>query len=89
MAYFYCWLTFLIIHSLYLGYQNYKEFREIGYNKAYFEQTGQKIEFKGGIGETVSCTLVSALRQLFTPAFLLSSTIYFLPIAVLLFFISK
>ena len=89
MAYFYCWRTFLIIHSLYSGYQNYKELREIGYNRAYFEQTGQKIEFKGGIGETVSCTLVSALRQLFTPVFLLSSAIYFLPIAVLLFFISK
>ena len=89
MAYFYCWLTFMLIYSLSLGYQNYKEFREIGYNKAYFEQTGHKIEFKGGIGETVSCTLVSALRQLFSPAFLISSTIYFLPIAVLLFFISK
>jgi hypothetical protein len=74
---------------LYEGYKNYKEYRKIGYNKAYFEQTGQKIEFKGGIGETVSCTLVSALRQLITPVFLLSSTMYFLPIAILLFFIAK
>ena len=89
MAYFYCWLTFLIFHSLFAGYQNYKEFREIGYNKAYFEQTGQKIEFTGGFGETVSCTLVSAIRQLFSPAFLISSTIYFLPIAILLLFISQ
>jgi len=89
MAYFYCWLSFLLIHSLYTGYQNYKEYRKTGYNKAYFEQTGQKIEFKGGIGEAVSCTLVSALRQFTTPAFLLSSTMYFLPIAILLFFISK
>jgi hypothetical protein len=74
---------------LYVGYQNYREYRKIGYNKAYFEQTGQKIEFNGGIGETVSCTLVSALRQLITPVFLLSSTMYFLPIAILLFFIAK
>jgi len=89
MAYFYCWLFFVIIHSLYSGYQNYKEIRGIGYNKAYFEKTGQKIEFNGGIGETVSCTLVSALRQLFSPAFLISTTLYFLPIAVLFLFISK
>jgi len=89
MAYFYCWLSFLIIRSLYAGYQNYKEIRGIGYNKAYFEQTGQKIEFKGGIGEAISCTLVSALRQLFSPAFLISTTMYSLPIAVLLFFVSK
>jgi len=89
MAYIYCWLSFLLIHSLYQGYQNYKEIRLIGYNKDYFEQTGQKIEFNGGVGETISCTLVSALRQLFSPAFLVSTTIYFLPVAILLFFISK
>ena len=89
MAYFYCWVFFLIIRSLYLGYQNYKEIRELGYNKLYFEQTGQKIEFEGGFGETISCTMVSALRQLFSPVFLASTTLYFLPVAVLLFFLSK
>ncbi len=89
MAYFYYWVFFLIIRSLYLGYQNYKEIRELGYNKIHFEQTGQKIEFNGGFGETVSCTMVSALRQLFSLVFLVSTTLYFLPVAVLLFFLSK
>ena len=89
MAYFLCWLSFVIIRSLYLGYQNYKEFRDAGYNKVHFEQTGQRIEFHGGAGETVSCTIVSAIRQLFTPAFLVSETLYFLPIAVVLFLLSK
>ena len=89
MAYFYCWVSFLIIRSLYLGYQNYKENRDAGYNKIYFEQTGERIEFNGGFGETISCTMVSALRQLFSPVFLASTTLYFLPVAVLLFFLSK
>jgi hypothetical protein len=89
MAYFYCWLSFVIVHSFYSGYQNYKEIRKTGYNEAYFEQTGQKIEFNGGIGETVSCTLVSALRQQYAPALLISTTIYFLPLPARLFYISQ
>ena len=89
MEYFYYWVSFVMIRSLYSGYQNYKENRNAGYNKVHFEQTGQRIEFNGGFGETVSCTIVSALRQLFSPAFLVSTTLYFLPVAVLLFFLSK
>ena len=89
MAYFYCWFVFVIIRSLYVGYQNYKEYRAAGYNKALFEQTGQRVEFYDGFGETISCTIVCALRQLFSPHFLVSTTLYFLPIAVGLFFLSK
>ena len=72
-----------------MGYQNYKEYRAAGYNKSLFEQTGQRVEFYGGFGEIISCTIVSALRQLFSPHFLVSTTLYFLPIAVGLFFLSK
>ena len=89
MAYFYCWIVFAIMHSLYVGYQNYKEYREAGYNKVLFEETGQRVEFYGGFGETVSCTIVSALRQLFSPHFLISTTLYFLPIAAGLFIFAK
>ena len=89
MAYFYCWTIFVISHSLYVGYQNYNENRVAGYNKVLYEQTGQRIEFTGGWGETISCTLVSALRQIFSVAFLISTTLYFLPVAILLFYISK
>ena len=89
MEYFYYWFFFIIIRSLYSGYNNYKENRNAGYNKVHFEQTGQRIEFNGGLGETISCTIVSALRQLFSAAFLVSTTLYFLPVAVVLFFLSK
>jgi hypothetical protein len=89
MAYFYCWALFVISHALYLGYQEYKVNRDTGYNKVQYEQTGQRIEFNGGWGETISCTIISALRQIFSVAFLISTTLYFLPVAVLLFFISK
>ena len=89
MAYFYCWIVFAIMRSLYVGYQNYKEYREAGYNKVLFEETGQRVEFYGGFGETVSCTIVSALRQLFSPHFLISTTLYFLPIAAGLFLFAK
>ena len=89
MEYFYYWLVFVIIRSLYAGYQNYKEYRAEGYNKTLFEQTGQRVEFNGGWGEPISCTIVSALRQIFSVAFLISTTLYFLPVAVLLFFLSK
>ena len=89
MAYFYCWIVFAIMRSLYVGYQNYKEYREAGYNKILFEETGQRVEFYGGLGETVSCTIVSALRQLFSPYFLISTTLYFLPIAAGLFLFVK
>ena len=89
MAYFYCWALLVISHALYLGYQNYKENRDAGYNKVQYEQTGQRIEFNGGWGETISCTIISALRQIFSVAFLVSTTLYYLPIAILLFFISK
>ena len=89
MAYFYCWLVFVIMRSFYVGYQNYKEHREAGYNKVLFEQTGQRVEFCGGFGETISCTIVSAFRQLFSPPFLVSTTLYFLPIAIGLLFLAK
>jgi hypothetical protein len=89
MAYFYCWALFVISRALYLGYKEYKENRDTGYNKVQYEQTGQRTEFNGGWGETISCTIVSALRQMFSVAFLISTTLYFLPVAVLLFFISK
>ena len=87
MAYFYCWVLFVITRSSYLSYQEYKENRDAGYNKIQFEQTGERVEFNGGFGETFSCTLVGALRLLFTPAFLISTTFYFLPAAILLFFL--
>jgi hypothetical protein len=61
MAYFYCWLIFVTMCSFYVGYQNYKEFKEAGYNKVLFEETGQRVEFYGGFGEAISCTLVSGL----------------------------
>jgi len=89
MAYFYCWDLFVISRALYLGYQEYKENRDTGYNKVQYEQTGQRIEFNGGWGETISCAIISALRQIFSVAFLISTTLYFLPVAILLFFISK
>ena len=89
MAYFYWWALFVIFRALYLGYQEYKENRDTGYNKVQYEQTGQRTEFNGGWGETISCTIVSALRQMFSVAFLLSTTLYFLPVAILLFYISK
>jgi hypothetical protein len=89
MVYFCCWALFVISHALYLGYQEYKENRDTGYNKVQYEQTGQRIEFNGGWGETVSCTIVSALRQMFSVAFLIPTTLYFLPVAILLFYISK
>jgi len=89
MAYFYCWALFVISRALYLGYKEYNVNRDTGYNKVQYEQTGQRIEFNGGWGETISCTIISALRQIFSVAFLISTTLYFLPVAVLLFFISK
>ena len=89
MAYFYCWTLFVISRALYVGYQEYKENRDAGYNKVLFKQTGQRIEFSGGWGETIFCTIVSVLRQMFSVSFLISTTLYFLPVAVLLFFISK
>ncbi|MFC1818920.1 hypothetical protein ACFL0B_07490 [Thermodesulfobacteriota bacterium] len=89
VAYFYCWVVFVISRALYVGFQNYKENRDAGYNKVLFEQTGQRIEFYGGFGETISCTIVGALRQIFSVAFLISTTLYFLPVVVLLFYISK
>ena len=89
MAYLYCWLVFVLMRALYVGYQNYKAFREAGYNQVLFEQTGQRVEFTGGFGKTVSCPLVSAFRQLFSPLFLVSTTLYFLPIAAGLLFLEK
>ena len=89
MAYIYCWLVFAIMRSLYVGYRNYQEYRDAGYNKVLYEQTGQRVEFSGGFGETIACTLVSALRQLFSFNFLIQTTFYFLPIAIGLYFIYK
>jgi len=89
MIYFYCWPLFVITHSSYLSYQDYKKNKAAGYNIIQFEQTGKQVEFNGGFCETFSCTLVGALRLLFTPAFLISTTFYFLPAAFLLFFLSN
>ena len=88
MVYIYCWIAFAVMRSLYVGYQNYKEYRKAGYNKVLFEETGQRVEFSGGLGETISCTIVSALRQFFSPNFLISTTLYYLPIVIGLFFLS-
>ena len=89
MAYFYYWIVFVITRSSYSSYQDYKVNRDAGYNVVQYEQTGERTEFNGGFGETFSCTLVGALRLLFTPAFLISTTFYFLPAAFLLFFLSS
>ena len=89
MIYFYCWSLFVITRASYLGYKDYRVNRDAGYNIIQFEQTGERVEFHGGFGETFSCTLVGALRLLLTPAFLISATFYFLPAAFLLFFLSS
>ena len=89
MIYFYCWSLFVITRASYLSYQDYKKNRAAGYNIIQFEQTGERVKFSGGFGEAFSCTLVGALRLLFSPAFLISATFYFLPAAFLLFFLSR
>lgn len=87
--YIYFWVVFVIVRAIHEGYKNYKENAKAGYNIVYFENTGQKIEFNGSVGETVSCTLVASLGLIVSPIFLLFTTLFYLPAAFVLYVISK
>lgn len=87
--YFYFWIFFVVVSSIWHGYKNYKENREVGYNKIHFEKTGQIIYFHGGLGETISCTCAATLGLIFSPVFLAIETLKFIPAAIVLYFISN
>ena len=89
MKYFYFWIFFVVIRAFHIGFQQYKKNRDVGYNKTHFEQTGQRIEFRGGVGETISCTLAASMGLLLSPFFLFVTTLFYFPAAVVLYFISR
>lgn len=86
--YFYFWIFFIVISSIYHGFKNYKENRDAGYNIVHFEKTGQRIVFHGGLWEAISCTFAASLGLIFSPAFLAIETLKFIPAAIVLYFIS-
>jgi hypothetical protein len=77
-----------VISVVWHGYKNYKENRDIGYDKVHFEKTGQRIVFHGGFRETISCTIAASLGLVFSPVFLVIETVKFIPVAIVLYFIS-
>ena len=86
--YFYFWIFFIVISAIWHGYKNYKETRNAGYDKVHFEKTGKRIEFHGGLKETISCTIAASLGLIFSPVFLAIETVKFVPAAIVLYFIS-
>ncbi len=76
------------VSAIWHGYKNYKENVRIGYNKIYYEQTGQKIEFHGGIKEAIPCTFAASVSLLFSLGFLAIETLKFIPAAFVLYLIS-
>jgi hypothetical protein len=86
--YFYFWIFFIMVSAIYHGYKNYKENKDAGYNKVHFEKTGKRVEFHGGLKETISCTIAASLGLIFSPVFLAIETVKFVPAAIVLYFIS-
>jgi len=87
--YIYFWIIIVLIRSVLEAYKSYSIFRKAGFNTVLFEKTGQKIPFHGGAKEAVTCILVGALGMIFSPSFLIVTTIFFyLPVALALFLIS-
>ena len=86
--YFYFWIFFIVVSAICHGYNDYKENRDAGYNKVHFEKTGKRIEFHGGLKETISCTIAASLGLIFSPVFLAIETVKFVPAAIVLYFIS-
>ena len=85
--YFYFWILFIVISAIRHGYINYKENRDAGYDKIHFEKTGKRIEFHGGIKETISCTIAASLGLIISPVFLAIETVKFAPAAIVLYVI--
>lgn len=86
--YFYFWIFFIVVSAIWHGYEHYKENRDSGYNQVHLEKTGKIIAFRGGFGETISCTLAASLGLIFSPVFLAIETVKFIPAAIVLYFIS-
>ncbi len=87
--YFYFWIFFIVTSAIWHGYKNYKENKDAGYDKVHLDKTGQKIDYRGGLGETISCTFAASLGLIFSPVFLAIETIKFIPAATVLYFISQ
>ena len=87
--FFFFWVIIVLIRAILEAYKSYNMFRKAGFNTVLFEKTGQKIPFHGGSKEAVSCTLVGALGMIFSPSFLLITTLfYYLPAVLVLFLVS-
>ena len=85
IKYFFFWIFFIVVSSIWHGYQVCKETQEGGYD---FDQTGNKVMFKSGPKETILGTLAGALGLLVSPSFLFIETLKFVPAAVVLYLIS-
>jgi len=86
--YFYFWTFFISVRAVWHGYENYKENRDAGYNKIYFERTGRRVIFHGGLGEAISCTIAASFGLILSPFFILIETAKSLPAMIVLYFIS-
>ena len=87
--FFLFWVIIILIRAIFEAYKSYSRFRKAGFNTVLFEKTGHKIPFHGGIKEAISCTLVGALGMIFSPSFLLNTTLfYYVPVAFVLFLIN-
>ncbi len=85
--YFYFWIFFIVVSAIWHGYKNYKEVRDIGYEKD--KKTGQIVRYYGGMWETVSCVFASTLGLIVSPIFLIIETVKFIPAAIVFYFISN
>ncbi len=86
--YFYFWIFFMVVSAIWHGYKDYKENKNAGYNKIWFEKTGKMIAFHGGFGEAIFCTFAASLGLIFSPVFLAIETLKFIPVVIVLYIIS-
>lgn len=60
-------IFFVIFKSLWQGNRIWRVYVKAGYNTDWYEQTGQKIAFTGGLKEGFGNTIVGALGLIFRP----------------------
>jgi len=68
-------ICFVIFKTLWQSNKIWRVYVKAGYNTDWYEQTGQKIVFTGGLKEGLSSTIAGALGLIFKPGLFWLTTI--------------
>lgn len=88
LKYFYFWCFYITISACWYGYKYYKILKEDGYDKIWFESTGERIEYYGGFKETLLYSFISALGKITSPIFLVIETMKFIITSIIIYLIN-